>query len=148
MFDRALQDPDESVRKAAVKAKQRWESGERKGLKKFVHLWRSGEYGKLGMLVLTFVTIAAPLLVGGIFLLYYMARLLTCLGQKRWRALAVLAVIAVWGVASYGMFLLYFLAGHAGSSNTREILKLAGILWIAITLYAALGWGMHYAVRR
>jgi hypothetical protein len=46
------------------------------------------------------------------------------------------------------MILLYFVAGHLGRADAREMLLLAGALWTAIALYAGLGWGMHYIVRR
>jgi hypothetical protein len=29
-----------------------------------------------------------------------------------------------------------------------KALKVAGFLWGAVALYAGLGWGLHYAVRR
>lgn len=47
-----------------------------------------------------------------------------------------------------GMFMLYFMAGHAGNLKASETAILAAVLWGAIAVYAALGWGMHYAVRR
>ncbi len=149
LLDKAKQDPDASVREQAVAAQRQWESRQRQWPIKLVQMWRAGEYTKLGLATLTYATIAAPVMIGGAFLLYYMARLLTYLYQRRWRALAVVAVMAIWGLASYGMFMLYFMAGHAGGRlDTRGILLLAGILWAAIAVYAALGWGMRYAIRR
>jgi hypothetical protein len=92
--------------------------------------------------------LAAPVLFGLGFLLYCMPRFLTYVQQRRWRAVAVLPVIGVCAAAIYAMFFLYFIAGHAGNTNTRELLALGGILWGAIAVYASLGWGLHYAVRR
>jgi hypothetical protein len=92
--------------------------------------------------------VALPILICAIFLLYYMARLLTYLQQRRWRAAAVVPVTAAWAAASYGMFMLYFMAAHAGNTDAGETAILTGILWGAIVVYTALGWGMHYAVRR
>ena len=56
--------------------------------------------------------------------------------------------MATWVAASYGMFMLYFMAGMAGDLAASKTAILASILWGAIAVYAALGWGMHYAVRR
>ncbi len=149
LLAKAKQDPDPSVRKAAVMAEREWESGQgEQWPRKLAQMWQGGEYEKLGLTVLTYATIIAPVLIGLAFLLYYTARLLVYAFQKRWRALAVIPVIAVWGVASYGMFMLYFVAGHAGHLNTRDMLLLAGMLWLAVAAYAGLGWGMRYLVRR
>ena len=63
-------------------------------------------------------------------------------------ALAQIPVMANWAAASYGMFMLYFVAGMAGDVDAGETAILAGVLWGAIALFAALGWGLHYAVRR
>ena len=145
---KALNDPDPNVRRSAVAAQQNQDTRKRAWPIELWRLWQAGEHGKVGMTVLFAVTVAAPVVIGGIFLLYYMARLLTYLQRRRWRAVALIPVMAVWAAASYGMFLLYFVAGHAGSPDAGETAIIAGILWGAITVYAALGWGMHYAVRR
>jgi len=63
-------------------------------------------------------------------------------------AVTVVPVMATWAAASFGMFMLYFMAGHAGNLDTGETAILAASLWRAIAVYTALGWGMHYAVRR
>lgn len=149
LLDKAKQDPDAWVRQIAIETERKWASRRSEGsTARLVAMWQAGEYGKLGLTVLTYATIGAPVLVGGAFLLYYMARMLAYAMQKRWHALAVVPVMAVWLAASYGMFMLYFAFGHAGHLDTREMLQLAGILWAAIALYAALGWGMHYLIRR
>ena len=48
----------------------------------------------------------------------------------------------------YEVITLYFMAAHARTLKGWEIFQLAGMLWIAVALYAALGWVLHYAVRR
>ena len=147
-LEQALQDSDADVRAAAVQAQQTWQARKRSWPIELWQTWRAGEYGKVGLAILTTVTIAAPILVCIIFLLYFMARLLTYLYQRRWRVVVLIPVIAIWATASYGMFMLYFAAGHAGSLDAREIAVLAGALWGATAVYAGIGWGMHYAVRR
>ena len=144
----ALDDPDPNVRRSAAAAQQTWDSRERAWPIDLWRLWQSGERGTVGMRILVAVTVAPPILICGIFLLYYMARLLTYLQQRRRRAAVVVPVIAAWAVASYGMFMLYFMAAHAGTPDAGETAILAGILWGAIAVYTALGWGMHYAVRQ
>jgi HEAT repeat protein len=143
----ALNDPDPRVRASAATAQQDWGTRKRAWPIELWRLWQAGERGKVGMRVLLAVTVATPVLIGGIFLLYYMARLLTYLQQRRWRAAAVVPVMAAWAAASYGMFMLYFMAAHASNPDASETAILAGILWGAIAVYTALGWGMHYAVR-
>ncbi len=147
LMAQALNDPDPTVRRAAAASQQDWESRERAWPIELWRLWHTGERGKVGMRILIAVTVAPPILISGIFLLYFMARLLTYLQQRRWRAAAVVPVIAIWAVASYGMFMLYFVSGFAGDVDARDTAILVGILWGAIAAYTALGWGMHYAVR-
>jgi hypothetical protein len=60
----------------------------------------------------------------------------------------MLEVIAAWAAASYGMFLVYFTAGHMRIPDLWHALQVAGVLWLAVAVYAAAGWGLHYAVRR
>jgi len=149
LLARALADPDPNVRRAAEAAQKTWETRARSWPVEGWKLWRAGEHEKLGIRALIAVTVAAPVIVGLAFLLYFMARLLTYLYQRRWRALAVVAVMAVWVAAGYGMFMLYFMAAHMGSRlDLVKALQIAGILWSAVALYAGLGWGLHYAVRR
>ena len=143
-----LNDPDPAVRASAAASQQDWESRDRAWPIELWQLWQAGERGKVGMKALIAVTVATPILSCGIFLLYYMARLLTYLQQRRWRAVAVIPVIITWAAASYGMFMLFFAAGHAGNLDAGETALLAGALWGAIAVYTTLGWGMHYAVRR
>jgi hypothetical protein len=148
LIAKALNDQDPDVRTSAAAAQQQWEARKRAWAVELWQQWQAGEHGKVGMTILTFVTVATPILIGGIFLLYFMARLLTYLHQRRRRAAAVIPVMATWAAASYGMFMLYFVAGMAGHLDTGETAILAAILWGAIAIYAALGWGLHYAVRR
>ena len=146
-IEEALKDMDPGIRRSAATAQQDWESRECAWPIDLWRLWQAGERGKVGMTILIAVTVAPPILICGIFLLYFMARLLTYLYQRRWRAAAVVPIIATWAVASYGMFMLYFMAAHASNPDAGETAILAGILWGAIAVYTALGWGMHYAVR-
>jgi HEAT repeat protein len=148
LLDQALKDPDAGVRQAAAEAGQQWRSQKRGWLVELWRLWRAGEHARVGLALLTAVTVAAPVLVGGVFFLYFMARLLTYVYQRRWRALVVVPVIAAWTAASYGMFLLYFMAAHMRSADPWNALQIAGVLWIAVAFYAGAGWGLHYAVRR
>jgi HEAT repeat protein len=149
LLARALADPDPNVRRAAEAAQKTWVTRERSWPAEAWKLWQAGEHEKLGIRALIAVTVAAPVIVGLAFLLYFVARLLTYLYQRRWRALAVLAVMAAWAAAGYGMFMLYFMAAHMGSNlDFVKALKVAGFLWGAVALYAGLGWGLHYAVRR
>lgn len=144
----ALNDPDPNVRRSAAATQANWDTRKRAWPIQLWQLWQAGERGKVGMRVLIVVTVATPLLICGIFLLYYTARLLTYVQQRRWRAAAVVPVMATWVAASYGMVMLYFMAAHAGNADAGETAILAGVLWAAIAVYTALGWGMHYAVRR
>ena len=143
----AAEDPNPDVRRSAVSTQQNWETRDRAWPIELWQLWQEGERGQVGMTILIAVTVTTPILICGIFLIYYMARLLTYLQQRRWRAATLVPIIAAWALASYGMFMLFFAAGFAGDIDGREIAILAGILWGAIVAYAALGWGMHYAVR-
>jgi HEAT repeat protein len=147
LIAQALGDPDPDVRATAVAAQQQWDSRKRSWPIDLWRLVREGEYGKVGMRILVAVTVATPILICGIFLLYYMARLLTLLQQRRWRAAAVVPVIAAWVGASYGVDMLFFLAAHVGDADGGEIAIVAGILWGAIAIYALVGWGLHYVVR-
>jgi len=147
-MEQASNDPDPDVRAAAAATQQDWESRKRAWPIELWRLWQAGERGKVGMTILVAVTVATPILICASFLLYYMARLLTYVRQRRRRATAVILVMTIWTAASYGMFMLFFVAGLAGEVNAGETAILAGILWGAIAAYAALGWGMHYPVRR
>ena len=145
---KALKDSDPDVRRSAAAAQQDWATRERAWPIELWQTWQKGERGKVGMTILTAVTIATPILICGIFLIYYMARFLTYIHERRWRAAAVMPVMATWAAASYGLFLLFFASGHAGDLNASETAILAGVLWGAIAAYTALGWGLHYFVRR
>jgi len=144
----ALSDPDPDVRRSAASAQQTWKSRERAWPIDLWRLWKSGERGKVGMRILIAVTVGSPILICAVFLLYFMARLLTYSQQRRWRAIAAIPIMVTWVAASYGMFMLYFMAAHAGNPDAGETAILAGLLWGAIAVYTGLGWGMHYAVRR
>jgi hypothetical protein len=40
--------------------------------------------------------------------------------------------MAAWAAASYGMFLLYFMAAHFAGLDGWKALQVAGVLWVAI----------------
>ena len=143
----ALEDPDLDVRRSAAAAQQNWDTRKRAWPVELWQLWQAGERGKVGMRLLIAVTVITPVLICGVFLLYFTARLLTYLHRRRWRAVALVPIIVTWAAASYGMFMLFFMAAHAGSPDAGETAILAGMLWGAIAVYTVLGWGMHYAVR-
>ncbi len=144
----ALQDNDHGVRVAAESALKRWNGRERPWPIKLWQMWQAGDVEKFWVSILIMVTVATPILIGGAFLLYFVARLLTYLQQRRWRAAGALGVVGIWGAASYGLFVLYFFAALAGDVQGAELAMLSGVLWGAIAAYTALGWGMHYLVRR
>ncbi|NND37935.1 MAG: hypothetical protein HKN81_12460 [Gammaproteobacteria bacterium] len=148
LIERALQDPDPDVRAAATAARGDYESRKRAWPIELWQLLRDGEFGRLGMTILVGVTVATPILIGVVFLLYFMSRLLTYLYERRPKSLAVVGVIGAWLAASYGIFMLFFVAALAGNRGADEIAIVAGVLWAAIAAYGALGWGLHYWVRR
>lgn len=145
---RGLEDAEASVRAATLTAQKKWQSRNRSWFTPLREYSAAGEYKQLFLAVFTFLTIAAPVVIAGSFLFYFAARLLTYLQQRRWRALALVPIIGVWVAACYAMFFVYFIAGHAGNLDGDEFTKLAAALWGAILVFTALGWGMHYAVRR
>lgn len=148
LIARAKRDSDPDVRRSAQQSQERWDTRDRAWPIEAWRLLRKGEFGIVGMQVLIAVSVATPALICGIFLIYYTARFLTYLQRRQWRAAAVVPVLLIWAGASYGMFMLLFVAGFAGDADAGEIAILAGIIWAAIAAYAALGWGMHYVVRR
>jgi HEAT repeat protein len=143
-----LADLNQDVRRSAAAAQEALKMRERDWPIALWQLWRTVERNKVGLRTLIAVTVATPILIGGMFLLYYMARLLSYLRQRRWRAAAAVPVMATWAAASSGMFLLYFAVGHAGDLDPSGIIILTSALWVGIACYATLGWGMHFAVRR
>lgn len=144
----ALEDLNQDIRRSAAAAQEALNMRERDWPTALWQLWRTVERNKVGLRTLIAVTVATPILIGGLFLLYYMARLLAYLRQRRWRAAAAVPVMATWAAASSGMFLLYFAVGHAGDLDPNGIIILTSVLWVGIACYATLGWGMHFAVRR
>ena len=148
LLAKALKDPSPDVRQSAAAAQQGWDAHVRAWPTELWQLWQAGDRGQVRRTILNAVSLVMPILIGGIFLLYYMARLLTYLRQRRWRAVAAVPVMAIWSAASYGMFLLFFAAGRTGSLDAGGINHMANDLWPAVAFYAALGWVMHYAVRR
>lgn len=147
-FDRMAADPDPDVAATARAARQQWRD---RGRAWPVELWRelrAGEYERVGRSAVTAMTVAAPVLICGVFLIYFMARLLTYAGRRSRRAMVALPVLGVWVAASYGMVWLYFIAAHANLSDWGELLLAAAILFGVTAAYGGLGWALHYAVRR
>ena len=147
-IERATRDADPDVRATAASSKADFESRQRAWPIETWQMLRDGEYGEVGMRILLVVTIATPVLICAVFLIYFMARLLTYVQQRRARAIATVAVMLAWVAASYGLGMLFFVAGMAGDLDAGETAALAGILWGAIAAYGALGWGLHFWVRR
>jgi hypothetical protein len=132
LLDKAKRDPDAWVRQIAIETERQLATRQSEGwTARLVAMWQAGEYGKLGLTVLTYVTIAAPVLVGGTFLLYYMARMLAYASQKRWRARPS---SRSWP--------------SGGPPATACSCFISCSVMPAIAVYAALGWGMHYLIRR
>jgi len=147
-LQRALEDPDPNVRVVATTAEQEWESRDRVWPVELWQRWRAGDRGEVGMTLLIAVTVAVSVLTGGLFLIWYMARFLTYLQRRDRRAAIVVAVMLAWAAASYGIFMLYFVAALAGNRSAGEITVVAAILWCANVAYGVVGWGMHFLVRR
>ena len=147
LLAQALADPDQAVRATAESTRSEWQQRKRAWPIELWRLWQQGERGKVGMKILTAVTIATPILICGGFLIFFTARFLALLAKRSWRAVTLVPVVAVWTVASYGLFLLYFLAGHAGDADGGEVAVIVAILWGAIGLYTLLGWGLHFVMR-
>jgi hypothetical protein len=147
-FERLATDADPDVALSALAAQQQWQGRKRAWP---VELWRelrAGEYEQVGRSVVIAITVAAPVVICGIFLVYFVARLLTYAGRRSRRAVVALPVIGLWIAASYGMAWLYFIAAHAYPTELGEFLLLAAILWGVTAVYGGLGWAMHYAIRR
>jgi len=136
------------VRVVATTAEQEWESRDRVRPVELWQRWRAGDRGEVGMTLLIAVTVAVPVLIGGLFQIWYMARFLTYLRRRDRRAAIVVAVMLVWAAASYGIFMLYFVATLAGNRRAGEITVVAAILWCANVACGVVGWGMHFLVRR
>lgn len=146
LFDRALTDPDPAVQAAAQAARARWQSRERTWP---VQLWRelrAGRYGNVLAAGFIVVTLAVPAILALTFPVYVVARGLTQAHERRWRALAAIPVLAVWGGASWAFFMLLFMLAHAGDSP-GTVAKSAAIVWAASAAYAVLAWVLHFAVR-
>lgn len=148
LHDRALQDPNPDVRQSALAAQQAMGALQRTLPAEIRRLWQRAEHGQVHMKILVAVTVVMPILIGGIFLVYFVVRLVTYLQQRRWRFVAAIPVVAAWTAASYGLYLLYIAAGRTAGLDGDGIVDLAEFLWVMIGAYAALGWLMHYAVRR
>jgi hypothetical protein len=148
LIDLALRDPDQSVRDAVLHEQEKSRSRESAWWSGIVRQWRSGEYTRSAMAVATLITIAAPVLIGASFLLYFAARFSTYLRQRRWRAVAIIPLAGISCAACYGMFLLYFIAGYTGDGDVGKTAQLIGLLWLAIGAFTLLGFALRVFVRR
>ncbi|MFW2404875.1 MAG: HEAT repeat domain-containing protein [Gammaproteobacteria bacterium] len=147
-IERGSHDANPDVRAAAASAKVNFESRKRAWPIETWQLLRDGEFGEFGLRILLVLTIGTPVLICASFLIYFMARLLTYLRERRARAIATAGVMLVWVAASYGLGMLFFLAGLSGATDTGDQAIVTAIIWGVIAIYAALGWGLHFLVRR
>ncbi|MGR9089287.1 MAG: hypothetical protein ACU85U_01760 [Gammaproteobacteria bacterium] len=81
-------------------------------------------------LIAVVVSLAAPAILAIAFPVYIVARGLTRSHEHRWRALAAIPVLAVWGSATWALIMLLFTLAHAGDSPGKNV-KLAAIVWSA-----------------
>ncbi|MFT4564965.1 MAG: HEAT repeat protein [Gammaproteobacteria bacterium] len=148
LIELTLQDTDQSVREAALLEQKKSRSRQSPWWSEIAREWQTGEHTRAALAIATLVTLAAPVFVGGGFLLYFAARFLTYLRQRRWRAVAIVPIVTIWCAACYGMFLLYFIAGHSGNTDVGETAQLIALLWLALGVFTLLGFGLRFFVRR
>ena len=148
LIARGQQDSDPSVRSIATASLQQWTGRKRAWPVELWRLWREGERRKVGVRLLFGATVGTPILICLVFALYCVVRVIVLALQKRIRAVVGVLILGVWAAATYGMVILYFLAGHVGDVDSKEMLTVAGVLWGAIAIYGLLGWCLHLVIRR
>lgn len=91
-------------------------------------------------------------LVAAAFAVYYMLRIVVYVGERRLRALTAGSVMLVWVALTCGMVYLFivgvFAFGHNYLVPIRQQLLIDLVMGGFLLLYAALGWVMHYLIRR
>jgi hypothetical protein len=91
-------------------------------------------------------------LVAAAFAVYYMLRIVVYVGARRSRALTAGSVMLAWVVLTYGMVYLFvvgvFAFGHNYLVPIRQQLLIDLVMGGLLLVYAALGWAMHYLIRR
>jgi hypothetical protein len=91
-------------------------------------------------------------LVAAAFAVYYMLRIVVYVGARRSRALTAGSVMLAWVALTYGMVYLFvvgvFAFGHNYLVPIRQQLLIDLVMGGLLLVYAALGWAMHYLIRR
>jgi hypothetical protein len=91
-------------------------------------------------------------LVAAAFAVYYMLRIVVYVGERRSRALTAGGVMLAWVALTYGMVYLFvvgvFAFGHNYLVPIRQQLLIDLVMGGLLLVYAALGWVMHYLIRR
>lgn len=91
-------------------------------------------------------------LVAAAFAVYYMLRIVVYVGERRSRAVAAGGVMLAWVALTYGMVWLFvmgaFSFGHNYLVPIRQQLFIDLVMGGSLLVYAALGWAMHYLIRR
>lgn len=91
-------------------------------------------------------------LVAAAFAVYYMLRIVVYVGERRSRALTAGGVMLAWVALTYGMVYLFivgvFAFGHNYLVPIRQQLLIDLVMGGLLLVYAALGWAMHYLIRR
>jgi hypothetical protein len=90
--------------------------------------------------------------VAAAFAVYYMLRIVVYVGERRSRAFAAGGVMLAWVVLTCGMVYLFvvgvFAFGHNYLVPIRQQLLIDLVMGGLLLVYAALGWAMHYLIRR
>jgi hypothetical protein len=91
-------------------------------------------------------------LVAAAFAVYYMLRIVVYVSERRSRALAAGGVMLAWVALTCGMVWLFFVGvfafGHNYLVPIRQQLLIDLVMGGLLLVYAALGWAMHYLIRR
>jgi hypothetical protein len=92
------------------------------------------------------------ILVAAAFAVYYMLRIVVYVGERRPQALAAGGVMLAWVALTCGMVYLFivgvFAFGHNYLVPIRQQLLIDLVMSGFLLVYAALGWAMHYLIRR
>ncbi len=96
--------------------------------------------------------VGLPIALCACFAVYYLARLLTYVGARRWRALLAIGVLALWAglstVLGWSIFAFALGLGHGHRLSGLESAAVLGIYLGVLAVYGSVGWLLHYPVRR